>query len=97
MNNILIHTEKLKDRLPQIREKFNIEEISIFGSFARKENNQASDLDILVSFKSTPSLFTLERLRKYLFEILKVKIDVVVDDGLEPNFRERIFKERVRI
>jgi predicted nucleotidyltransferase len=51
----------------------------------------------LVSFQKTPSIFLLEELKQNLYEILKVRVDLIVDDELELSFRNRIMKEGVEV
>jgi len=90
--------EKLRQNNPRLRSTFGIVEMSIFGSVARRQNKPSSDIDILISFESTPSIFVLERVRRSLREILQVRIDIVVDNNeLDQNFRKHISNEKVKV
>ena len=51
--------------------------VGIFGSFARGENTENSDIDILVKFKVVPTLLTLIRIENELSEILGRKVDLI--------------------
>jgi predicted nucleotidyltransferase len=62
---------------------FNPIKIGIFGSFARGENKEGSDIDILVEFKEVPSLLTLIKLENDLSEILRVKVDLLTTGALK--------------
>lgn len=57
--------------------------IGIFGSFARGENKQGSDIDILIEFKNPPSLLTLIRLENELTDILGIKVDLVTTGAIK--------------
>jgi predicted nucleotidyltransferase len=91
--------EDLKDTLAEhkqeLRDRFKVEEIGIFGSYVRREQKKKSDLDVLVSFSETIDLFTFVELENYLSDILGVKVDLVMKDALKPRLKERILSEAV--
>ena len=93
--------EKLKDTLAEhkqeLRDRFKVEEIGIFGSYVRKEQKKKSDLDVLVSFSETIDLFTFVELENYLSDILGVKVDLVMKDALKPRLKDRILNEAVYV
>ena len=64
-------------------EPFKPERIGIFGSYAREEQTEDSDLDILVSFKETISLFDLVQIHQELSDLLGIKVDVVTEGALK--------------
>lgn len=80
-----------------IREKYKVREIGIFGSFVRGEQKKRSDVDILVEFtkKDIPDLLTLIELERYLQKLLKKKVDLVRKGGIRPELKESILKEVV--
>jgi predicted nucleotidyltransferase len=93
--------EKLKDTLAEhkqeIKDRFKVEEIGIFGSYVRKEQKKKSDIDVLVSFSETIDLFMFGQLENYLSDILCVKVDLVMKDSLKPRLKERILNEAVYV
>ena len=93
--------EKLKNTLAEhkqeLRDKFKVEEIGIFGSYVRKEQKKKSDLDVLVGFSETIDLFTFVELENYLSDILGVKVDLVMKDSLKPRLKDRILNEAVYV
>jgi len=93
--------EKLKDTLAEhkqeLRDKFKVEEIGLFGSYVRKEQKKKSDLDVLVSFSETIDLFRFVELENYLSDILGVKVDLVMKDSLKPRLKDRILNEAVYV
>lgn len=51
--------------------------IGVFGSYARNENQESSDIDILVKFKSTLSLLQLVHLERLISQQLGIKVDLI--------------------
>jgi predicted nucleotidyltransferase len=89
--------QTLRAAMPELRRKFHITKLSLFGSFARGDNQPESDVDILVAFEpdSTVTLLTLGALLNELESILGRRVDVVEDGPrLRPEFRRRIEGER---
>lgn len=70
-------------------------DLRIFGSVARGQANESSDLDILVRFDPERTLFDHGELVMDLQDLLGVKVDVLDEDGLRPRFRHHIMKEAV--
>ena len=81
------HTQKLQE--------FGVASLSLFGSVARNEATEDSDVDILVEFNRPVGLFVFVRLRRRLQEILGRGVDLVTPDALKAPLRERILKEAV--
>ena len=63
---------------------------------ARDEATDQSDVDLLVDFEVTPSLFVFARVRRCLGEILGVPVDLVTRPALRVELRERILSEAIR-
>lgn len=79
----------------ELKDRFKVKEIAIFGSYARREQNKKSDLDVLVSFSEVIDLFTFMELENYLSDILGVKVDLVMKDSLKPRLKEDVLNEAV--
>lgn len=84
---------KLQAELPKIKSQYNVTTLEVFGSFVRHEQKSNSDLDILVTFSKSPSLFKFIELEDYLSELLGVKVDLVMKSSLKPNIGKRILSE----
>lgn len=67
--------------------------VGLFGSFARGENIEGSDIDILVEFKESPSLLTLIKLENELTEILGIKVDLVTIGAIKNKRIKRSIKK----
>ena len=80
---------------PTLQERYWVEELGIFGSYARQEQTETSDIDVLVEFSKTPSLLKFISLENYLSDNLGVKVDLVHKSGLKPRIGEQILSEVV--
>ncbi|HET6246652.1 MAG TPA: nucleotidyltransferase family protein, partial [Tepidisphaeraceae bacterium] len=69
--------------------------IRIFGSVARGDATDTSDLDLIVHFDAGRSLFDHGGLVMDLAELLGTKVDVIDEDGMRPEFREHVAKEAI--
>ncbi|MEO1465548.1 MAG: nucleotidyltransferase family protein [Cyanobacteria bacterium J06633_1] len=78
-------------------EDFKVKSLLLFGSVARNEANVESDVDLLVEFEQTISLFTFARLQRYLETILDCKVDLGTSDSLKAHLREAVLQEAVRV
>ena len=76
-------------------EKNGITNIRIFGSVARKEDTEKSDLDLVVSVKNKHYLLKVLGLRERLQDLLGIDIDIVVEEGLPDDFKS-ILKEAIQ-
>lgn len=85
----------LAEHRDELRERFKVKEIGIFGSFVRGEQRKRSDVDILVEFEEPPSLFEFMDLEDYLSKLLGLKVDLVTRDALKPRIGEHILREVV--
>ena len=71
--------------------------VRIFGSVARGEADEKSDIDILVDLEPGRSLFDLGGLLMDLQELLGHRVDVVTERGLRERIRNRVLKEAVAL
>ncbi|MCZ7673553.1 MAG: nucleotidyltransferase family protein [Chloroflexi bacterium] len=69
--------------------------IRIFGSVARGEDDEHSDIDFLVEMEPTRSLFDLGGFMMSLQELLGRPVDVVTEDGLKMRIRDRVLREAI--
>jgi predicted nucleotidyltransferase len=75
-----------------------VREISIFGSLARGEATEASDVDVLVDYEpGTPlSFFRVCELRYRIEDLLGAQVDLVTTGGLRPEIRDEVLREAIR-
>jgi predicted nucleotidyltransferase len=84
-------------RKQELREKFKVKELMIFGSTIRGENKRKSDIDILVDFEEGADLFDLVGLSLFLERKLQRKVDIVPKRVLRKEIRESVLKEAVAL
>ena len=71
--------------------------VRVFGSRARGEGDERSDVDILVQLEGGRSLLDLVRLKRELEELTHCAVDVVTDNGLSPLLRNEILAQAVAL
>jgi predicted nucleotidyltransferase len=79
------------------RERFRIIRIGLFGSYARGDQKEQSDIDLLVEFeKSTEDLYELKSQIKDLFkDRFGIEIDICREKYIKPRIKKRILNETV--
>jgi predicted nucleotidyltransferase len=85
--------EQIREHITELRDRYQVASLGIFGSFARGEATESSDVDILVEFSESVDIFHFIRLQYYLAEILGRKVDMVTPDALKPLIKDRILRE----
>ncbi len=80
-----------------LKTKFNVKEIGIFGSYVNGNFNKESDVDILVEFSKPVGLIKFIKLEEYLKDLLSIKVDLVLRDGIKPALRSNILKQAVYV
>jgi predicted nucleotidyltransferase len=90
--------EEALNRLREHRtevERLGVSRLALFGSVARDEAREDSDIDVLVEFSQPVGLFEFLRLDFYLEELLGSHVDLVTPDALKAKMRERILHEAI--
>ena len=89
----------LKKHESELREKYGIKEIGVFGSYVKGKQKKGSDIDILVEFypDTEMDLITFVELEEYLSDLLRTKVDLVMKSALKPRIGKHILKEVVYI
>ena len=89
----------LQEHREELREKYRVKEIGIFGSYVRGEQRRKSDLDVLVEFEPDAGidLISFVELEDYLSRLLGIKVDLVMKSALKPRIGERVLREVVYI
>ena len=77
--------------------KHGATDVRVFGSVARQEADDASDIDFLVRMVPGRSLFDLGALLVDLEELLGRPVDVVTERGLRARIRENVLRDAVRV
>ncbi|MBI4757976.1 MAG: nucleotidyltransferase family protein [Chloroflexi bacterium] len=78
-------------------EQLGAKSLALFGSAARDEARQDSDVDLLVEFERPVGLFEFVDLKSYLENLLGCQVDLGTPASLKPRLRERVLKEAVYV
>lgn len=87
----------LKKYKKELKEKYGVKEIGIFGSYVRGEQDEESDLDILVEFEKPIGFIRFMKLENSLSELLGVKVELVTKKALKPFIGQRILQEVIYV
>lgn len=88
--------EILAQHREELRQKYEVKEIGIFGSYVRGEYSEKSDIDILVEFEKPVGLKFVE-LAEFLESILGVKVDLVSRGAIKPNRWKYIEEDLIHV
>jgi predicted nucleotidyltransferase len=87
--------QKKREAILDLCARHGATKVRVFGSVARGEAQEGSDLDLLVVFEEGRTLLDHARLKLALEGLLGVPVDVVSEGGLAPRLRERVLREAV--
>jgi|SRR3989338_4741914 len=89
--------EKIAQNKEYLRETYGVEEIGVFGSYARGDNNVNSDVDVSIELnRRVPvGLFAFARIKFYLENLLGKKVDLVIKSGIKPIIKARILSQLI--
>jgi hypothetical protein len=96
MNKELV-VRLLKDHMREIRQRFSVERLCLFGSVVRGESVDKSDVDVLVVFRQKATFDRFMDLKFYLEGLLGTRVDLVTDKALRPQVRQAIEGEIVDV
>jgi len=82
-----------REQILKVAERYGAYNVCVFGSVARGEADEASDIDFLVNLEAGRSLMDLGGLLYDLQNLLGVPVDVVTEKGLRTRIRERVIPE----
>ena len=86
-----------REDILHIASEYGAYDVRVFGSVARREDDEKSDIDFLVNMEKGRSLFDLGGLLMDLQDLLGRDVDVVTEDGLRERIRERVLREAVTL
>lgn len=87
--------EERRDEILRIAARHGARNVRVFGSVARGDADESSDIDLLVELEPGRTLFDHAALLLDLQRTLGRKVDVVSDRGIKPRIRERVLREAV--
>lgn len=88
---------RLAELMPEARARFGVRDLAVFGSVARGDASEASDLDVLVDFVGSATFDGYMGLKLFLEDSLGMKVDLVTRGSLKPRLKARIEAEARRV
>jgi predicted nucleotidyltransferase len=86
----------LAEHWDELRQQFGVKLLALFGSVARGEATETSDVDLLVEFERPAGLFHFLTIQHYLEDLLGVaRVDLVMPDALQAELKEEILREAI--
>ena len=87
----------LRQALPELRDRYGVKDLAIFGSVARDEAREDSDVDVLVTYQRPAGLLEYMGLREDLETRLGRKVDLTTPSALKPRMKPAVEKDLVRV
>ena len=87
----------LQKERQELVDHYNISALSVFGSVARDDARQDSDVDILVEFSRPVGLFQFIELQQRLEALLGSRVDLGTPRSLKPRIKEQALQEAIRV
>ena len=87
--------EEIKAIVAPIAEKYNVAQIYLFGSYARGEATEKSDIDLVMNFSDSISLFTYAEIINSLENLFSKKVDIVSHNSVSSRLLYQIIDEEI--
>jgi predicted nucleotidyltransferase len=84
-----------RDEILRVAAHYGAHNVRIFGSVARHEADECSDIDLVVDLEPGRSLFDLGGLQYDLEQLLGRPVDVLTERGLKSRLRDRVLREAI--
>jgi uncharacterized protein len=83
----------LRSLAHDLKDQYSVKKIGVFGSVSRGDQEEESDIDILVEFSRPVGFFKFLELEEFLTSMLGAKVDLVTPDALKPATARRILAD----
>ena len=99
ISNLGMLRQSLNEYMPELRERYGVKTLGIFGSYAHGRQNKRSDIDLLVEFdEHVPiTLVSFVALERELGKLLGQRVDLVEREALKPVIGQRILAEVIPV
>ncbi len=87
----------LRSALPAIERRWPVRSLAVFGSVARGDAGEASDVDVLVEFERPVALSAFIALEDELAAVTGCRVDLVSRAALKPHIGRRVMREAVKL
>jgi uncharacterized protein len=89
--------DRLKAEAPALRVKYGLKSLGVFGSVARGDDHEKSDLDILVTFEGKATFDRFMDLKLYLEDTFGRSVDLGTPDTLRPEMRAEVERDIIHV
>ncbi len=89
--------KKVDKQRDELKSTYNVESLGVFGSVARSENTETSDIDVLVKLSKPIGLFKFIELEEHLTQLFGNKVDLVTQRALKSAIKDEILREVVYV
>lgn len=93
MKNFEEIKEIIQKHKGEFKEQYGLKEIGVFGSYVRGEQNEKSDIDILVELEKPMGFVKFFKLENALSQLLGAPVEMVTKKALKPHIGKRILQE----
>ena len=93
----MLTLKEIKRAVAKIGKRYGIKNAYLFGSYAKGEASEGSDVDLIIERGQIETLMQLSGFRLDLIDELGKEVDVITDDGVTPSFYELIRNDRVLV
>jgi uncharacterized protein len=99
LEEVLMNRQAILDRLnaeaPALRTKYGVKSLAVFGSMARGDDHEGSDVDVLVTFEGEATFDNFMGLKLDLEDLFGRRVDLLTPRCLSPEMRDEIDKEAI--
>jgi len=89
--------QQKRRQIIEIAQGHGARNVRLFGSVARGDDTEASDLDLLIEMEPGRSLLDIIAIKQDLEELLGCKVDVVTEAAISPYLRDKVLHEAVQL
>lgn len=83
--------------MPYLSKVYSVKSLEVLGSLVKNEQNENSDLDLLVTFSKVPGLIKFLSLKYYLSDTLGIKVDLVMKSSLKSRISKFVLSEAIPV
>jgi predicted nucleotidyltransferase len=87
--------ERLNAEAPGLRKKYGVKSLAVFGSMARGDDHEGSDVDVLVTFEGKATFDNFMGMKLDLEELFGRRVDLLTPKCLRPDMQDEINKEAI--
>jgi uncharacterized protein len=87
----------LNQHRDEMQRRFAVKHLSLFGSAARDQLREGSDIDVLVEFEGPPTFDGYMDLKEFLEALFATKVDLATEDAIKPRMRPLIERDLIHV